>query len=894
MRALRADDPEELGGHRLLARLGAGGMGVVYLARAGDGTLAALKVIRPEHAANPAFRARFRREVRLATGLTGRWVVPVTAADAEARAPWLATAFVPGPALVEAVDGYGPLPPYAVAALGARLAEALAEVHAAGLVHRDVKPGNVLLALDGPRLIDFGIAHDSGATALTAPDAVIGTPGYLAPEQIRAGGRAGPPSDVFALGCVLAYAATARRPYGTGNPAAVLYRTVHEEPDLRGLPRELRTTVTACLAKDPQDRPAAAELAASLAPEPAAAPGPGTAAAYTGPDAAPDGGPADPRLPVPPQPDADTRVLRDGTAGPASETLPYEGTEAAEHGVAERRPAAPEHPGEPRAVAGGGTGERPAHPAADRPGADEDPAAGPGAAAGTRDPRLPGVRAPDTPGDVPPPAADPRVPGGPGEPPAPRVRPADRPRDRAPGAPAPVPVADLRDWLPSPVLRLVAERSARALDPPPRQSTLADAAPPEAVATTAGGRRRPSRRRFLAIGGSAAAVLAASGAGALFATRGGSDGNGGGAPRPPTHTLALHASLTGDQKGAGIAQERGARLAVERHNTREDVRFRLALVTYDDGGEPGRARDVVRRVLGERAVRAVLGPTTVETLRAAVPLYGQESLAAVDVSVDIDAADVDRIDAPSLVGTRVSGAYQAHPILDYLTRVQRVVRTAVVDDRAAGDAARGVVTSLREAPPGEGEVSFHQVAASAGFGPAVAEALAGDPQAVVYAGASAERAAACARALAAAGFDGPRASFEPMMRPAFLAAAGAAAEGWVFGAPYTAAEQATSAAARDFTAAYRERYDTAPPRWAAEAYDAVGLIAAALDALGGGAEIVRGQIAERIVEVSHTGIAKPLRFTRDLVHTLQPDKAAFLYEVRDGAFRFLGRHDQVK
>ncbi|MHA4817502.1 protein kinase domain-containing protein [Streptomyces aculeolatus] len=838
MRALRADDPEELGGHRLLARLGAGGMGVVYLARGGDGSLVALKVIRPEHAANPAFRARFRREVRLATGLAGRWVVPVTAADAEARAPWLATAFVPGPALVEAVDGYGPLPPYAVASLGARLAQALAEVHAAGLVHRDVKPGNVLLALDGPRLIDFGIAHDSGATALTAPDAVIGTPGYLAPEQIRAGGRAGPPSDVFALGCVLAYAATGRRPYGTGNPAAVLYRTVHEEPDLRGLkglPRGLRTAITACLAKDPQDRPAAAELAASLAAEPAAALGPGTATADDGRDAAPDGGPVDPRLPAPPPPDADTRVLRDGTAGPASETLPYEGTEAADHGVAERRPAP-----DPRPPAG-----------ADEP--------------------APGARAADQPS-------------------APGARPPD-----APTAPPPAPAADLHDWLPSPVLRLVAERSAGALDPPPRQNALADAVP-EAVDTTAAGGQGTSRRRFLVVGGSAAAVLAASGAGAaaLFATRGGAGDKGGATRNLPTHTIALHAALTGDQKAAGIAQERGARLAVARHNARDDVRFRLSLATYDDGGEAGRARDVAREVLGERAVRAVLGPTTVETLRAAAPLYGEESMAAVNVSVDTDAADVDRTGAPSLVGTRVSGAYQAHPILDYLSRVRRVVRTAVVDDRAAGDAARSVLTTLREAPPSEGEVSFHQVAASAGFGSAVAEALAGDAQAVVYAGASAERAAACARALAGAGFDGPRTSFEPMMRPAFLRAAGAAAEGWVFGAPYTAAEQARTAAARDFTAAYRKRYDAAPARWAAEAYDAVGLIAAALDALGGGAEIVRGQIAERIVGMNHAGVAKPLRFTRDLTHTLQPDKAAFLYEAREGAFRFLGRHDQVK
>uniref|UniRef100_UPI0015F0A505 ABC transporter substrate-binding protein n=1 Tax=Streptomyces phytophilus TaxID=722715 RepID=UPI0015F0A505 len=343
-----------------------------------------------------------------------------------------------------------------------------------------------------------------------------------------------------------------------------------------------------------------------------------------------------------------------------------------------------------------------------------------------------------------------------------------------------------------------------------------------------------------------------------------------------------------------VAQERGARLAVARHNARDDVRFRLSLVPYDDGGEPGRARDVARRVLRERAVRAVLGPTTVETLRAAVPLYGEESMAAVDVSVDTEAAGVETSDVPSLVSTRLAGALHQHPILDYLTRVHGVVRTAVLEDRAGSAAVRGIVNSLREAPPSEGEISFHPVAASNGFDAAVAEAVATRPEAVVYAGTSPERAAACARAVAKAGFAGPRASYEPVMRPAFLRAAGAAAEGWVFGAPYTAAEQEKSKAARAFTAAYRERFDGTPPRWAVEAYDAVNLIAAALDALGGGADIVRGQVAERMIGLEYTGVAKPLRSTSGLVYLLDPVKAAFLYEARDGAFRLLGRHDLVK
>ncbi|MEU9958132.1 bifunctional serine/threonine-protein kinase/ABC transporter substrate-binding protein [Streptomyces sp. NPDC050982] len=268
MRALKPGDPPFVGGYRLLGRLGAGGMGVVYLARSTGGALVALKVIRAEYAADHDFRARFRREAEAASGLTGQWVTPVTAAEPAAREPWLATAFVPGPSLAEAVTLHGPLPERTVRVLGARLAEALTEVHAAGLVHRDVKPGNILLALDGPRLIDFGIARSTGATALTASDVVIGSPGYLSPEQARArGGDIGPPSDVFSLGCVLAYAATGRRPFGTGTAAAVIFRTVHEDPDLDAVPWTLVPLLTDCLAKDPAARPTAQEIRDALAGE---------------------------------------------------------------------------------------------------------------------------------------------------------------------------------------------------------------------------------------------------------------------------------------------------------------------------------------------------------------------------------------------------------------------------------------------------------------------------------------------------------------------------------------------------------------------------------------------------------------------------------------------------
>ncbi|MFW6691864.1 bifunctional serine/threonine-protein kinase/ABC transporter substrate-binding protein [Streptomyces sp. MAR4 CNX-425] len=262
---LRPSDPARIGGYRLLGRLGAGGMGVVYLGRADDtGALAAVKVIRADLAEDEAYRERFRREVRSARSVDSRWAAAVTGAETEGARPWLATAFVPGPTLAEAVARCGPLPPRAVRVLGKMLARALAVVHDAGLAHRDVKPGNVLLALDGPRLIDFGVARGAADTTITSGDVVVGTPGFLSPEQARGADIGGPAGDVFSLGCLLAYAATGRPPFGTGAADAVLYRTVHDEPDLAGpgpaTDTELRELLTACLAKDPAARPAAREL----------------------------------------------------------------------------------------------------------------------------------------------------------------------------------------------------------------------------------------------------------------------------------------------------------------------------------------------------------------------------------------------------------------------------------------------------------------------------------------------------------------------------------------------------------------------------------------------------------------------------------------------------------
>ncbi|MBP5888020.1 serine/threonine protein kinase [Streptomyces sp. LBUM 1487] len=269
MERLRSSDPARIAGHRLLGRLGAGGMGVVYLARTTAGSLVALKVLAAEYAEDAGFRERFRREVEVARRVDSPWAVPLVDADPDAEAPWLATAYVPGPSLAEAVTSYGPLDEHGLRVLGGRLAMALGEVHKAGLVHRDLKPGNVLLAPDGPRLIDFGIARAPEDHSLTATGFVVGTPGYLAPEQAdeRGGHAVGGPSDVFSLGCVLAFAATGRPPFGTGALDALLYRAVHDAADLDGVPAALAGLLSRCLAKDPALRPEVSQIVGELQPD---------------------------------------------------------------------------------------------------------------------------------------------------------------------------------------------------------------------------------------------------------------------------------------------------------------------------------------------------------------------------------------------------------------------------------------------------------------------------------------------------------------------------------------------------------------------------------------------------------------------------------------------------
>lgn len=694
MRPLTSDDPRTIGEYRTLVRLGAGGMGVVYLARSSGGTLAAVKVIRAEHAADPGFRARFRREAEAAARITGPWVVPVTGSDTEAREPWLATAFVPGPSLGEAVEARGPLPVATVRALGARLAGALVAVHEAGLLHRDVKPGNVLLGLDGPRLIDFGIARHEGATALTATDAVIGTPGYLAPEQASAG-PVGPACDVFSLGCVLVYAATGRRPFGQGTPAGLLFRTVHEEPDLEAVPPGLLPLVTACLAKDPAGRPTAAEVVRRLA-------------------------------------------------------------------------------------------------------------------------------------------------------------------------------ADGAEWEVPGLAAAVAERSAAALalpDPEP-PTVVPDPEPP-----------RPSRRRILTAGAAGAVLLAGGGTAAWVAGRRNGTGT---APRTlPTYRIGLHADLTGPGRPVGLAHERGVRLAVDDHNSRTDKAFRLTLRSEDDGGDDTRARRVADRLIADRRVLAVIGPTKDVVAEAIVSRYEKAGIAQVVVAAGSTAAEWSS--AKSLCVLRPFDASLAIGLAYYLARVRPVKHVVVVEDHADPQGSWAIRDRLPKVLKGT-TFTVHTVAATARtFAPAARAAVAAGAGAVVYAGSSAARGARCAKDLAAAGFTGTGLSTGPVLTPAFLRDAGKAAEGWVFAEAYT--DPSALSSAKSFTAAHRERFGSPPATWSAEVYDAVGLIAQASRSTSA-TDAGRGGVASRIFRADYRGITRRLSFYG--FHQVRYEEGIHLYRVDRGRARFLG------
>lgn len=344
MMRLRREDPRVVGSFRLHRRLGAGGMGVVYLGSDKKGQRVALKVIRPDLAEDQEFRSRFAREVSAARRIRGGCTARLVAADLEAERPWFATQYVPGPSLHDKVADEGPLGAAEAASIGAALSEGLVAVHEAGVVHRDLKPSNILLSPKGPRIIDFGIAWSTGASTLTHVGTAVGSPGFLAPEQVR-GAAVTPATDVFSLGATLAYASTGDSPFGHGSSEVMLYRVVHEEPQLHGVPDALAPLVRACLAKDPEERPSTLQLSLRLK-EIAAREAHGLAAV---------------RPPAPRAAEADRPTGRLAETYPEAQRAqrrpaPSQGTPAARGGVPVRGGTPPRGSGLPR---GGGVPSRP-------------------------------------------------------------------------------------------------------------------------------------------------------------------------------------------------------------------------------------------------------------------------------------------------------------------------------------------------------------------------------------------------------------------------------------------------------------------------------------------------------------------------------------------------------
>ncbi|SEC74484.1 bifunctional serine/threonine-protein kinase/ABC transporter substrate-binding protein [Streptomyces sp. TLI_105] len=713
LQPLLPSDPSTIAGYRLLGRLGAGGMGVVYLGRTAAGELAAVKVTRADQADQPDFRARFRREVEAARRVSSPWAVPVTGADPDAPEPWMATAFVAGPSLGEAVAAHGPLPERSVRLLGWSVARALAAVHAAGLVHRDVKPGNVLLAVDGPRLIDFGIARATGETALTATDMVVGTPGFLAPEQAEARTDAiGPPADVFALGCLLAYAATGRPPFGTGAVDALMYRTVHDEPDLTDVPEGLLDLVRACLAKDPAARPTAAEVGVQLV--------------------------------------------------------------------------------------------------------------------------------------------------------------EDTPRGGA-------------EWLPAPVVRTIAERSARMLALPEIDTTepgTTPAPPPK------------SRRGFLLAAGGA--VLALGGGGAVWAGFGDDrDTRGDGKKTTPPRTgwaIGVLADLSGPAKVIGQAQERGARLAVEQFNAREDKPFTLELKVVDDRGDAARAAERAKVLTTDPGVIAVLGATTDVVGLAVLPAFEEAGLPLITVSAGYNLLTLRADGSPpnnTVLRAIPSHIFAGSHLANATTLLPNLSRPGVLEDRTEDAYSWQVTGGVRFGYGQAGITPHYRVvparATARDYRRVIGEMIEAGIDAYVHCGIT-DTAVLAARALTELGFKGPRFTGQAVFGPDFLARGGADAEGWFVCAPV--ADPATLKSAATFNAAHRKRYGAAPAYYAGESYDVVTMTIGQLAAdAKAGRKPARKGLWAALRKQKYTGATGSLMFNE--TGELSPG-GTYVYAVRNGAYQPVG------
>lgn len=874
---LLPQDPSSIGGHRLLARLGAGGMGVVYLARAESGALAAVKVIQAEHADTEDFRTRFRREADAARRVSSPWAVPVTGADLDADQPWLATAFVPGPALQEAVMACGPLPVHSVRVLAKMLAGALGAVHAAGLVHRDIKPGNVLLAVDGPRLIDFGIARSLDDTALTSADLVIGTPGFLAPEQARADGvDLGPASDIFSLGCLLAYAVTGRPPFGFGAPDALLYRTVHGEPDLAGI---------------------ADEVAIGGAPvRPAGIPSADGGPGGVGRDAGQGPRALDPRVAFRSgagEPHADREPTRERAAG--ADLGPTQNT-----ATRADRGSAPDTSGTTAAgTAPDGTtavGERtatPAHPM-DAPQdvrpTDLGPAPTPTTPAQPQAQLQAQPQAPATDSPAPAPAPAPATPARASAPLTPAAEllvllrrclakdPAERPTAAELAAAFSEDLPDgTPDWLPPQVVRMIADRSTAMLALPDIEPTLAAPSGPAPG-------RPAGRRRFLTLA-SGAAVLAAGGGVGLWAALA---GDSGGPPAKPARrwTIGVQGDLSGPGRAVGRAQESGARLAVEQYNARGSRSFELTLRTSDDEGRPDRAAAAAQRIADDRDVLAVLASSSDRTTDAALPVYDGALIPMVTVSngqtVPEQNASRMFLRARPTHTTAAAGITYQVMGLDEPPR-----RTGLIEDRGDETLAWMYSTMANYMFRLMGRPAYPRVVPASigdGFGPVVDDMLDAGCDAFVYCGPSVG-AARLARTLAERRFSGPRFAAEPALGGTFLKEAGEAAEGWTVTA---GAIGPGDPKVRRFATAFRERFDAAPGLWAVEAYDAVNLLIREVErAADGGKRPEPRALIGPLRAAKFAGIAKAMSF-EPKNGEYAASAGVYLHQVRDGEFRYVG------
>ncbi|MGX1269628.1 ABC-type branched-subunit amino acid transport system substrate-binding protein [Streptomyces phaeoluteigriseus] len=659
------------------------------------------------------------------------WVVPVVDADADAEAPWLATSFVPGPSLGEAVAAYGPLTERGLRMLGARLAEALGAVHRAGLVHRDLKPGNVLIAHDGPRLIDFGIARAAEDRTLTATGMVVGTPGYLSPEQAEGcgGDGLGPASDVFSLGCVLAFAATGRAPFGSGAVDALLYRAVHDPADLDGVPEGLLEVLGRCLEKDPAQRPDAGDLARAL-------------------------------------------------------------------------------------------------------------------------------------------AAD------------------DAPQD-----------GEAAGWLPEPVTRLIAERSAAALALPDIEHTLAPSGPPGASGSAApeaqetSGSPEPQdahpagRRRFLLLAGGAV-VLAAGGGGTWWAVARG-DGSGGDSPGASSgrrvHTVAVHADLSGPQRATGRAQERGLRLAVAEFNARGDVPFTVRVRAVDDGGDPVASARLAAELTDDPAVLAVVGPTTDATAQTALSKYDAGLLPVIGVSPGSTALAIQGF--RSFLHARLPDAVLPLYASNYLRGTARSRKVGVVVDRPAGNYGTDLSSSLSRMFSDVQQASVPEVVSAMrrDFGSAVDAVLSAGADSVFFAGLP-DRGALIAATLRERAFQGARVSGPALLDGRFLTGAQDAAEDWVMVAPVI--DATVKPEAKQFAAAYRERFEEAPPRYAAEAYDVTNMVLKALSGLPS-KDRTRQNLLAAVRAGKYDGITRPFAFEKTGLIVIDGN-GGFLWRVEQGDFVYGG------